>query len=124
MRISDWSSDVCSSDLVGYAYGDLPVLDGVSFTVAAGETAALIGPSGCGKSTLLNLVGGLLPQQEGRIRTLGAAPAGCRNPLTSVFQDFALLPWRRVSGTVALAMDPTKLYRRHRKARPAEVLRL
>src|SRR3546814_12522332 len=109
MRISDWSSDVCSSDLVGYAYGDLPVLDGVSFSVAEGETAALIGPSGCGKSTLLNLVGGLLPQQGGRIRTVGAAPAGCLNPLTFVFQDFALLPWRSVAGNVALALEPHKL---------------
>src|SRR3546814_4983621 len=109
---------------VGYAYGDLPVLDGVSFTVAAGETAALIGPSRCGKSTLLNLVGGLLPQQEGRIRTLGAAPAGCLNPLTFVFQDFALLPWRSVAGNVALALEPHKLSRSDRKARIDEVLRL
>src|SRR3546814_8447383 len=117
MRISDWSSDVCSSDLVGYAYGDLPVLDGVSFSVAEGETAALIGPSGCGKSTLLNLVGGLLPQQGGRIRTVGPAPAGCLNPLTFVFQDFALLPWRSVADNVALALEPHKLGKAAREAR-------
>ncbi|MFC3676288.1 ABC transporter ATP-binding protein [Ferrovibrio xuzhouensis] len=109
---------------VGYAYGDLPVLDGVSFTVAEGETAALIGPSGCGKSTLLNLVGGLLPQQGGRIRMVGAAPAGCLNPLTFVFQDFALLPWRSVAGNVALALEPHKLGKAAREARINEVLRL
>jgi NitT/TauT family transport system ATP-binding protein len=109
---------------VGYAYGDLPVLDGISFTVAEGETAALIGPSGCGKSTLLNLVGGLLPQQKGRIRTLGAPPAGCLNPLTFVFQDFALLPWRSVAGNVALALEPHNLGRAERDARIGQVLRL
>jgi NitT/TauT family transport system ATP-binding protein len=109
---------------VGYAYGDLPVLDGVGFTVGEGETAALIGPSGCGKSTLLNLVGGLLPQQAGRISTLGDAPAGCLNPLTFVFQDFALLPWRSVAGNVALALEPHGLSRAEREARIGEVLTL
>ncbi|WP_341898117.1 ABC transporter ATP-binding protein [Ferrovibrio terrae] len=109
---------------VGYAYGDLPVLDGVSFAVGEGETAALIGPSGCGKSTLLNLVGGLLAQQTGRIATLGAAPAGCLNPLTFVFQDFALLPWRSVAGNVALALEHHGLGRAAQDARIAEVLGL
>jgi NitT/TauT family transport system ATP-binding protein len=109
---------------VGYAYGDLPVLDGVSFSVGEGETAALIGPSGCGKSTLLNLVGGLLQQQAGRIATIGAAPAGCLNPLTFVFQDFALLPWRTVAGNVALALEHHPLDRAAREARIAEVLKL
>lgn len=109
---------------VGYAYGDLPVLDSISFSVAEGETAALIGPSGCGKSTLLNLIGGLLPQQKGRIATVGAAPAGCLNPLTFVFQDFALLPWRSVAGNVALALEHHNLGKVGREARIAEVLKL
>jgi NitT/TauT family transport system ATP-binding protein len=109
---------------VGYAYGDLPVLDGVGFTVNEGETAALIGPSGCGKSTLLNLVGGLLPQQTGRISTMGAPPAGCLNPLTFVFQDFALLPWRTVAGNVALALEHHRLGRAEQQARIDQVLKL
>ena len=109
---------------VGFAYGDLPVLDGIAFTVAEGETAALIGPSGCGKSTLLNLVGGLLPQQAGRISTIGAPPPGCLNPLTFVFQDFALLPWRSVAGNVALALEPHNLSRAERAARIQHVLKL
>ena len=109
---------------VGYAYGDLPVLDGVGFTVAEGETAVLIGPSGCGKSTLLNLVGGLLQQQSGRIATVGAPPPGCLNPLTFVFQDFALLPWRSVAGNVALALEHHRLGRAEQQARIDEVLKL
>lgn len=109
---------------VGYAYGDLPVLDRISFSVAEGETAALIGPSGCGKSTLLNLVGGLLPQQQGTIRTIGAPPAGCLNPLTFVFQDFALLPWRSVSGNVALALEHHRLGRAELRSRIEDVLAL
>lgn len=45
----------------------LPVLDGVSFSVAAGECLVLHGPSGAGKSTLLRLLYGNYKCSEGRI---------------------------------------------------------
>ncbi len=109
---------------VGHAYGDLPTLDNISFEVAPGETVALIGPSGCGKSTLLNLVGGLLALQQGSIDLVGAPPPGCLNPLTFVFQDFALLPWRSVAGNVALALEHHPLGRAERAARIGDVLAL
>jgi len=109
---------------VVHAYGDLPVLDGISFEVAPGETVALVGPSGCGKSTLLNLVGGLLELQQGSIDLVGLAPPGCLNPLTFVFQDFALLPWRSVAGNVALALEHHPLSKTEREARITEVLDL
>jgi len=109
---------------VAHRYGTLPVLAGIDLDIAAGETVVLIGPSGCGKSTLLNLVGGLLPLEQGRIETMGAPPEGCLNPLTFVFQDFALLPWRSVAGNVAFALEHHKLAKAEREARIAEVLAL
>jgi NitT/TauT family transport system ATP-binding protein len=109
---------------VGFSYGALPVLDGISFEVPNGETVALIGPSGCGKSTLLNLVGGMLPQQRGRIHSSGSAPPHCLNPFTFVFQDFALLPWRSVAGNVAFALEHHALAAPARAARVDEVLAL
>ncbi|MBI1244994.1 MAG: ATP-binding cassette domain-containing protein [Alphaproteobacteria bacterium] len=94
---------VCES--VGHKYGALDVLDGIGLTVADGECLAVVGPSGCGKSTLLGIMGGLVEPTAGRVFVEGAAPAGSLNPITYVFQDFALLPWRSVASNVALALE-------------------
>ena len=110
------------ADLVGHRYGALDVLDGVSLTVEEGEIVAVIGPSGCGKSTLLGILGGLLQPTSGRVLTEGAPPAGCLNPFTYVFQDFALLPWRSVAGNVAFALEHLALSKPERERRIAGVL--
>jgi len=49
------------------AFGDKKVLDGVSFTVAEGESLAIVGPSGTGKSVLLKHLIGLLQPDSGRV---------------------------------------------------------
>lgn len=85
---------------ITHRFGDLAVLDDVSFTVSAGEVVAIVGPSGCGKSTLLSILGGLLQPTSGAPELRGSPPAGSLNPLTFVFQDFALLPWANVEENV------------------------
>jgi branched-chain amino acid transport system ATP-binding protein len=49
------------------AYGDVPVLSGVTLRVGAGEIVALLGPNGAGKSTLLGCVAGLVRPRAGAI---------------------------------------------------------
>lgn len=49
------------------ARGGVPVLEGVSFSVSAGEALVLRGPNGCGKTTLLRTVAGLQPALSGVI---------------------------------------------------------
>ncbi|MEO3798096.1 amino acid ABC transporter ATP-binding protein [Nonomuraea sp. B10E15] len=53
------------------SYGDVQVLNGVDFTVSAGEVSCVIGPSGSGKSTFLRCVNGLEPVLGGSLRVLG-----------------------------------------------------
>ncbi|MPZ71906.1 MAG: ATP-binding cassette domain-containing protein [Nitriliruptorales bacterium] len=55
-------------------YGDRPVVDGVSFTVEAGEVLALLGPNGAGKTTTVECAVGLRHADGGRVRVLGADP--------------------------------------------------
>jgi branched-chain amino acid transport system permease protein len=52
-------------------FGGLVAVDGVDFTVRAGEIRAVIGPNGAGKTTLFNLITGVLPPTQGQIRFRG-----------------------------------------------------
>jgi len=92
------------SDLT-HRYEDLTVLDGIDLELAEGEILAVIGPSGCGKSTLLGICGGIVAPTAGRVTMDGPLPDGCLNPITFIFQDFALLPWRSVEDNVALVLE-------------------
>src|SRR3984893_9889930 len=97
------------ADRISHRFGALDVLENVSFTVSAGEVVAIVGPSGCGKSTLLSILGGLLQPTAGTAELRGAAPSGSLNPLTFVFQDFALLPWCTVQENVEFPLLHTTL---------------
>jgi NitT/TauT family transport system ATP-binding protein len=106
---------------VRHAYRDLSVLEDIDLIAEPGEVTVLVGPSGCGKSTLLGIMGGMLSPSAGTVRVEGAVPDDCLNPLTYVFQDFALLPWRSVAGNVSLVLEG-RLSRAARDARVADVL--
>jgi len=108
---------------VCHAYRDLSVLQDIELVAEPGEVLVLVGPSGCGKSTLLHIMGGMLSPSAGTVQVEGAVADDCLNPLTYVFQDFALLPWRTVAGNVSLVLEQ-RLSRADRAARVAEVLAL
>jgi iron(III) transport system ATP-binding protein len=105
-------------DNVKLAYGDNPILKGVSLTLERGEVVALLGPSGSGKTTLLRAVAGLEQPSGGTIRVGdkvvfdGAArvdvPAEGRN-LGLVFQSYALWPHKTVSDNVAYGLRLRKI---------------
>jgi oligopeptide/dipeptide ABC transporter ATP-binding protein len=98
-------------------------VNGVSFTVEAGETLALIGESGSGKSTVGRLVLGLLRPTAGEVRFQGRVVSGLRHrelralraSLQVVFQEpfESLNPRMRVGSIVA---EPLRI---HQRALPA-----
>ncbi|WAJ28124.1 ABC transporter ATP-binding protein [Antarcticirhabdus aurantiaca] len=58
---------------VGRSFGGVVAVDGVGFTLRAGEILGVIGPNGAGKSTLFGLVAGSLAPDRGTIRIEGVA---------------------------------------------------
>ena len=105
-------------DNLHLAYGNNPILTGVSMTLARGEVVSLLGPSGSGKTTLLRAVAGLEMPHQGTIRIGdkivfdGAGgrdvPAEGRN-LGLVFQSYALWPHKTVFENVAYALRLRKV---------------
>jgi NitT/TauT family transport system ATP-binding protein len=84
---------------VRYAYGAVPVLEDLTFTVAPREFVAVVGPSGCGKSTLLSLLSGEMAPHAGTVER--------RGPTRTVFQADGLFPWQTVRQNLALGLGPT-----------------
>jgi len=91
--------------------GTVRVLDGLSLSLAAGETLALTGESGSGKSTLLALIAGLDATDSGSIAVAGQTigdldDAGRarlrRDAVGLVFQQFNLIPSLTAAANIAI----------------------
>jgi putative ABC transport system ATP-binding protein len=92
----------------------LRILEGVSFSIEAGESVAIVGASGSGKSTLLGLLAGLDEPSSGDIRIQGRSLIALNEEgraalrasmLGFVFQSFQLLPGLTALENVMLPLE-------------------
>jgi NitT/TauT family transport system ATP-binding protein len=83
----------------------LLALDGVTFSVRAGEFVSLLGPSGCGKSTLLWAIAGLRALDNGSIELGGERVTRPHRDISIMFQRPTLLPWRSLRDNVLLPLE-------------------
>ena len=67
---------VCTAEAITKAYGEKPLLGGVSLTVAEGEKVGLIGVNGTGKSTLLKILAGEESPDSGSVTYASGARVG------------------------------------------------
>jgi ABC-type nitrate/sulfonate/bicarbonate transport system ATPase subunit len=86
-------------------FGDLLVLDDISFDVARGEFLAIVGPTGCGKTTFLNCLSKLMAASAGNIFIDGEIADPKKHNISFVFQEPTCLPWRTVRENVAYGME-------------------
>jgi putative ABC transport system ATP-binding protein len=107
------------------ASGELTILDSVGFSVAAGETVAIVGASGSGKSTLLGILAGLDTPTSGTVKLAQTdifkldedGRAQFRQArLGFVFQSFQLLPHLTALENVMLPLELRGDAQAHAKA--------
>jgi len=132
------SPSLLSVDDVWCEYGargqSTPVVKGVTFDVAPGETLAVVGESGSGKSTLLRAIAGLHPRSGGEIQFGGALLApdvgkrsrSVRRDVQIVFQnpDMSLNPRHDVMGLISrpLQLFQPELSKADREERVLSIL--
>lgn len=94
-------------DNVSHSYGELQVLQNLSFTVQPGEFVALVGPSGCGKTTLLNILSGYIEPTAGTLEQQGV--------IRTVYQQDGLFPWLTVAENISMGLREVKNAAEHAK---------
>jgi branched-chain amino acid transport system ATP-binding protein len=119
-------------DKVSKRFGGVQAIQGVSFTVGAGEILGLIGPNGGGKTTLFNLITGAIPLDEGSVSFEGQTLAGlkphqtCKAGISRTFQ--VTRPFGKMSCLenvyVPLLENQPALKGSARKRRAEELLRM
>ena len=106
-----------------------PIVAGIGFSVAAGQTLVLLGRSGSGKTTLLRLINRLLVPSSGQVVVRGRAttdwdPIQLRRGIGYVIQDAGLFPHFTVAENIALVPSLEKWEAARTAARVDELLSL
>jgi iron(III) transport system ATP-binding protein len=98
-------------DRLHHAYGDRPVVRGLTLALERGSIGCLLGASGCGKTTVLRCIAGFEPVTSGEIRINGVAVsrpgsmvAAERRRVGMVFQDYALFPHLTIADNVGFGL--------------------
>jgi ABC-type nitrate/sulfonate/bicarbonate transport system ATPase subunit len=92
-------------DAVSKAFASLPVVEAVRFSVADGETVAIVGPSGCGKSTLMNIIAGFERPDAGEVRVDGAPQRGPSPKGIVISQHGSVFPWLTVRQNLMFGLN-------------------
>jgi phospholipid/cholesterol/gamma-HCH transport system ATP-binding protein len=93
---------------VSIGWGDVPLIENITFDVGKGEIFAILGGSGSGKSTLLRFLVGLEVAQKGEIDFIGHGAPDLEHglpPFGIMFQDGALFGSMTVLDNVALPLE-------------------
>ena len=86
-------------------FGDLLVLDNISFDVYQGDLLCVVGPTGCGKTTFLNSLTKIYDITSGQILLDGKPVDPKTNNIAYIFQGDSTMPWLTVEQNVAFGLD-------------------
>lgn len=86
------------------SFGDLLVLDNISFSVKKGEFLCIVGPTGCGKTTFLNSLSKIIDIDKGSILLDGEPVNPKKHDLAYILQEYSAFPWLNVEQNVAYGL--------------------
>lgn len=86
------------------SFGDLLVLDDVSFDVKHGEFLCIVGPTGCGKTTFLNSLTKLYQIDSGSILIDGEQIDLKKHNIAYIFQEYSTMEWLKVEDNIAYGL--------------------
>lgn len=89
-------------------FGDLLVLNDVSFDVYDGEFLCIVGPTGCGKTTFLNSLTHLYEPTSGTILLDGEEIDLRKHNIAYIFQEYSVMEWLTVRQNVRLGLEIKK----------------
>jgi len=104
--------------------GDFATLEEINLEIYEGEFLCLLGPSGCGKTTLLNIMAGFERPSSGSVFIDGVEVNEPHPKRITIFQEYALLPWRSVLGNVEFGLEMAHVPKKERQAKARELLEL
>ena len=90
-------------------FGDLLVLNDMSFDVADGDLLCVVGPTGCGKTTFLNSLTKIYDITEGEILLNGEQVNPKKQNIAYIFQGDSTMPWLTVEENVGFGLDIKKV---------------
>lgn len=105
-------------------FGDLKVLDDISFTINKGEFVCIVGPTGCGKTTFLNLLTKLIEPTSGEILIDGEPANPQKHNLAFVFQEPSAFPWLTAEENIRFGLDIKKVDAENKKNQVDKIINL
>ena len=87
------------------SFGNLKVLDDISFDVTEGEFLCVVGPTGCGKTTFLNSLTRLYEPSSGKILINGEPVDLKKHNVSYIFQEKSTMEWLNVEENVGFGLE-------------------
>jgi ABC-type nitrate/sulfonate/bicarbonate transport system ATPase subunit len=105
-------------------FGDLLVLDNMSFEVEAGEFLCIVGPTGCGKTTFLNTLTNLYEITSGQILIDDEPIDLKKHNVSYIFQEDSTMPWRTVEENIKFGLDIKNVSKQLKQERAEEFMEI
>lgn len=105
-------------------FGDLLVLNDISFEVKKGEFLCIVGPTGCGKTTFLNCITKLYEPTNGEILVNGEPVNLKKHNVAYIFQEYSTMSWMTVEENVGFGLKMKRLPKDVIAKEVAEVLEM